>query len=89
MEVAMQATMLLVHQLKNNFLLSEEEEKIIYSRNVLPEAERKAIKALSCFDNKYYNACIDPLNSVMYCNYLYWVSHLLYLQKELQIASKV
>lgn len=85
----MEAKTLLIHQLKSIFLLSEEEERIICSGNVLPEAERRAINALKGFNNKYFHSSVDPLNSVIYCNYLYWVSHLLYLQNEIQIASKV
>ena len=85
----MQAEKLLIRQLRNFFLLTDEEEKTIYSGDILSKAERKAINALSGFDNKYFNVSIDPFNSVMYCNYLYWVSHLLYLQKEIQIANKV
>ena len=85
----MKATALLIQQLKNNFLLSEEEEDVLCSGNLLKEAEYKAIKALSGFNNKYFNSLVNPFNSVMYCNYLYWTSHLLYSDGAIQIADKV
>lgn len=85
----MKAKALLIQQLKNNFLLSREEEDIICSGKLLEEAEDKAIYALSGFNNKYFSEAIDPLNCVMYCNYLYWVSRLLYINEILHIANKV
>lgn len=80
---------LLIHQLKNNFLLSKEEEKLICRGNLLKEAENRTITALAGFHKKYYGGFIDPLNSVMYCNYLYWVSHLLFKAGESHIADKI
>lgn len=85
----MKVATLLIQQLKNIFLLSGEEEKIICSGDLLKEAEHKAINALSGFNSKYFDASIDPFNSVMYCNYLYWVSRLLYSNGAVQIADKV
>lgn len=80
---------LLVHQLENIFCLSDEEKQKIYLGNILKEAKLKAINALSGFSNKYFRASIDPFNSVMYCNYLYWISHLYYNCNEVKIAEKV
>lgn len=85
----MEAGTLLIHQLKNNFLLSDKEEDIIRTGTVFKEAELRAINALSGFDNKYFSNSINPLNSVMYCNYLYQISHLLYRAEEVGVADKV
>lgn len=85
----MKAEILLIHQLRNNFLLSGEEAEVICQGNLLREAEDKAIRSLAGFNNKYYNMLVDPFNSVMYCNYLYWVSCLLYSIGAAHIADKV
>lgn len=84
----MKAEILMIHQLKNNFLLSEEEE-VIFQGDLLKEAENKAVNALAGFNNKYYDMHLNPYNSVMYCNYLYWVSRLLYNIGSVHIADKV
>ncbi len=65
-----------IHQLKNIFALTEYEEKEIIS--VSDIAEKKAKKALSGFNNKYLRADLSPFNSVINCNYLYWLSRELY-----------
>ncbi|MCR4861361.1 MAG: transferase [Ruminococcus sp.] len=65
-----------IKQLKNLFLLTEDEEKDV--RAVCMIAEQKARKALSGFNNKYLKAELSPFNSVINCNYLYWLSHELY-----------
>lgn len=85
----MEAETVLIHQLVNNFLLSDREKERLLTGNILQTAARKAMIALSGFENKYFNAQINPFNSVMYCNYLYWVSHLLYEDSETEIADKV
>lgn len=85
----MKAEILLIQQLKNNFLLEKEEETIICSANLLREAENKTLAALTQFRDKYLNGFVDPFNSVMYCNYLYWVSRLLYCKGAVRIADKV
>ena len=85
----MKAEILLICQLRNNFMLSKEEEDTIKSGDLLREAENRAISALSGFYNKYFNLTINLFNSVMYCNYLYWVSHLLYRNGAIYLAEKV
>lgn len=70
-------------------MLLGEEEDTIRSGSLLKNAEDKAIYALSGFCSKYFNASIDPFNSVAYCNYLYWVSRLLYSNGAIQVADKV
>ena len=65
-----------VYQLRNIFMLTDEEEKEV--RSVTAVAEEKAKKALSGFNNKYLKAELSPFNSVINCNYLYWLSNELY-----------
>lgn len=75
-----------VYQLKNFFALTEEEEKDILS--VSDVVEKKAKKALSGFNNKYLRAELSPFNSVINCNYLYWLSRELH-QMHSGAADKV
>ena len=53
------------------------------------EAMECAKTALSGFNNKYLTAQLNPFNSVIYCNYLYWLSRKLYLNKENDLADRV
>lgn len=75
-----------IHQLKTMFMLSSEEEKEI--RYVTKKAEENAKKALSGFNNKYLTSELNAFNSVINCNYLYWLSHELFIIHS-QCADKV
>ncbi len=81
----------LLLQLRNNFALTDAEETILSTANVCRDAYSCSI---TCFCNgnyKYFdkNEGLPPFNSVMYCNYLYWVSHLLYKNGLCEVADKV
>ena len=65
-----------IHQLKNMFLLTDAEEQDVL--RVTAESEAAARKALSGFQNKYLSSELNPFNSVINCNYLYWLSRALY-----------
>ena len=65
-----------VFQLKNIFALTENEENEICA--VAEIAENKAKVALSGFNNKYLSEDLNPFNSVINCNYLYWLSNELF-----------
>ena len=80
---------LLINQLKTLFLLDESEEKVLREGNYSARAEKRAIKAISAFNNKYLSNGFNSYNSVMYCNYLYWVSRMLYVEQQGRIADKV
>lgn len=75
-------------QLKTLFFLTEQ-EAIEISRKYAAVAEQKTLKCLEHADYKYFHGKISPFHSVMYCNFLYWVSHLAYLDGALSVAEKV
>lgn len=83
----MDALTVVTTQLSNNFCLSKEEKEKI--RFYHEDVQRKAVKSMSAFSNKYFEGIIKPFNSVMYCNYLYQLSHKAYLDGETEIADKV
>lgn len=74
-------------QLKNVFCCTDEQIEIL--KNVHPQAEYSAKTALSGFNNKYLTAELNPFNSVIYCNYLYWLSKNLFLIQENDLADRV
>lgn len=76
-----------IHQLQNNFCLSKEEE--IRVKELSANAEKKAIKCIEKRNSRYFHGEIDPFNSVMNCNYLYWLSHLAFLDGDISIADKI
>lgn len=82
----MNASELVTAQLKAIFLLSEKE---CFARADFERAEASATRALAGFSNKYFNGRLDPLNGVMYTNYLYWLSHYAYLDGREELAAKV
>lgn len=69
----------LFNQLKNLFILEKDDEEII--NFVLPIAVERTKESLKAFNNKYYNGNINPYNSVMYCNFLYWLARAVYDEK--------
>ena len=75
-----------IHQLRTIFLLNDEEEQAV--REAAASAEQAARTALSGFQNKYLSRELDPFNSVINCNFLYWLSHILYQMKS-SAADKV
>lgn len=81
----------LLLQLRNNFALTDEEAQIVSSSQIYGGGYGCTVK---CFEKsicKYYHKenGLNPFNSVMYTNYLYQVSHLLYKEGYSQIADKV
>lgn len=82
------ASELVTIQLKTLFMLSKKEYSFL-AGGYFEKAEASAMKALSGFPNKYFHGGLNPLNGVMYVNYLYWLSHYIYLDGEEELASKV
>ncbi len=52
-------------------------------------AHDQTLMCLNYFSPKYYDGQINPYNSVMYCIFLYWLSHFLYKGGQTQLADKV
>lgn len=67
----------LLKQLESNFCLTPKEKEIITDK-LFEEAEKISINSLSGFGNKYFTNVINPFNSVIYGQFLYWLSHLSY-----------
>ena len=76
-------------QLKNIFCASEEQINKIIQNELNLVAQSKTKYALSGFNNKYYSEELYPFNSVIYCNYLYWLSRILFENNEKLLADKV
>lgn len=74
------------HQLKNLYFLSLEEKNILLSAKW---AYSKCMHCLSNLRSKYFLGYINPYNTVMYCNWLYWLSRFAYLQDEVCLADKI
>ncbi len=53
------------------------------------KAYERAKTSLSVFNNKYLTSELSPFNSVIYCNYLYWLSRTLFENGENTLADKV
>lgn len=68
-------------QLKNVFGLQRQEEDLLNIKEggYFVSAYDRAQMCLNHFLPKYYDGKIDPYNSVMYCIFLYWLGHFLYL----------
>lgn len=66
-------------------------KKKMYCRTggVFREAEKRASIALSAFPGKYYSGELNPYNGVMYCNFLYWLSHYTYINGYINISDKI
>lgn len=78
----------MIVQLKTIFCLTDDEEKRMGRlENTL--VEKRTLKAVHGFHNKYAGGQIDPFVGVVYCNYLYQVSHLAYKNGWKSIADKV
>ncbi|MBP3366690.1 MAG: hypothetical protein J6K96_06800 [Treponema sp.] len=84
---------ILIHQLKNNFMLSEKETELLMAirENVYRGGYNKTIECFRKANYKYFSEenGLNPYNSVMYCNYLYQTSHILYKEGYTEIADKV
>lgn len=82
---------ILVHQLRNNFTLTENEESMISAIHINGGGYTNALECFRRSNCKYFDEQkgLNPFNSVMYCNYLYWVGHLLYKSGHAEIADKV
>lgn len=82
----MEARTLVIAQLKTLFALSN---TTVLTDEILKNAEDSAIKALSGFGNIYFNGSVNPLNGVIYTNYLYWLSRRCYEAGLEDVASMV
>lgn len=81
----------LLLQLRNNFALTDEEAQIISSSQICGGGYGSTVECFEKSTCKYFHKenGLNPFNSVMYTNYLYQVSHLLYKEEYSQIADKV
>lgn len=81
----------LILQLKNNFALTDSESEILSDSHIYEVGYERAVECFRNSNCKYFNEQIglNPFNSVMYTNYLYQVSHLLYKEGFSQVADKV
>lgn len=77
-----------IHQLETLFLLTDKEKDMLRG-GVLEGAEKKTVEALRGFSNKYFKGSINPFNGVMYCNFLYRLSHDEYIKGNTTVADKV
>ena len=75
-----------IFQLRTLFMLTKSEEQEVH--RITEIAEASARTALSGFNNKYLTNELNPFNSVINCNYLYWLSHELYRLRS-EVADKV
>ncbi len=83
----MEAGKLVVHQLR---LMYGADDAEIGKLGSMPDrAEQAAVRALSGFENKYFKGYVDPLNGVMYTNYLYWLSRFCYEDGQEDLAAMV
>ena len=82
---------ILILQLRNNFALTEAETTIISQSQIYGGAYSGTVECFKKGNNKYFSEekGLSPFNSVMYTNYLYQVSHLLYKGGHSEIADKV
>lgn len=80
---------IVLHQLQQFFLLSEEEKNVIKEREYIQQAEKLAVNSLKGFASKYFKNEINPFNGVQYCNFLYWLSFIAYKDEQRNIADKV
>lgn len=85
----MNITEVIIHQLCNIFLLTNEEKSILQAGEVMREAQKRTLEAISAFNNKYYDGKINPLNGVMYCNFLYQLSRCTYASNNIDITEKI
>lgn len=91
---------LVIHQLRNIFMLSEE-ETVSLNENIISRAIDDTKFCLQAGNSKYYivseegsrseqeNGDINPYNSVMYCIFLYWLSRRLFQNNRVGLADKV
>ena len=75
-----------VHQLGNLYSVSLEEKGILLSSG---GAHQQTMYCLSHSGNKYFQGHVDPCNSVMYCNWLYWLSRFAYREDAVRLADKL
>ena len=75
-------------QLRSLFFLDEKEEILIPS-NCFDEAEKETIKSIKPFNEKHFNGIVNPMISMVYCQYLYRLSRILSAQGCKEVADKV
>lgn len=83
----MRAYELVVSQLRSLYMMDD--IQIEKMGGVQEKAEKSALIALSGFENKYLEGRINPLNGVMYTNYLYWLSRFCFKEGFEDVASMV
>lgn len=64
----------LISQLKNLFYLTSEEEDMLLFTCFIKKAEENTVISLSAFNEKHFNGSVNPLVSMVYCQFLYWLS---------------
>jgi serine O-acetyltransferase len=74
-------------QLNNVFCAADNELDTVKQYHHI--AYDRAMTSVSGFNNKYLTSELSPFNSVIYCNYLYWLSRTLFENGENTIADKV
>lgn len=81
---------ILLLQLQNNFALTEDEAKVISQPQIFG-GYKLSVECFAKSNCKYFSEenGLNPFNSVMYTNFLYQISHLLYKEGYSQIADKV
>lgn len=76
-----------VRQMESLFGISVDEKDTLMP--LIEEAKRQALESLSAFDNKYFKEDINPFNSVMYCNFLYWLGRQAFKRDDRDLADKI
>ena len=78
-------------QLKNLFALTDSEFEILSKEIVFEQGYKRTVECFRKANCKYFDDAegLNPFNSVMYTNYLYQISHILFKEGFSQIADKV
>ena len=78
-------------QLRNLFALTDSEFETLSKEIIFEQGYEKTVECFKKANCKYFDEAkgLNPFNSVMYTNYLYQVSHILYKEGFSKIADKV
>ena len=81
-----------IHQLENNFLLSDDEKSAIFTSP--KDYFEQTVLCLSESRNKYYTNVkqgggVNPFHANSYCVFLYWMSHWFSVHNQKTIADKI
>lgn len=77
---------IIARQISLFYTLSGDETEIL--GRLTDKAIKKASKSLSAFNSKYFIDDINPLNSIHWCNFLYWLSRFAYEEGNRELADK-